>query len=443
MTKLVSMLLMICLTVSCALAGAEGEFSQNLQAFIAGIDLDQNDIVLDLDFPGTTQDYRIQAGKNENGIVAKVYQVDPGFDAFAVQADEETVYVSLFGETSLALKYETLVSYVQSFVQNKLGIPLELISPEQILADASVILSKLSPLAESAVTMLDVSEIEGGYRVTLNSEVAAQVITGGVDTLLGDDEVKAIIDRYASLLAAVGVELSSDVFTQVWEGKRDSIAAVISAMDASADVMNDGTYQAKATLKRGEDTLNVTSSGAMNPETGAIDTLTEVNKNDEPAVMTVKFTAGDDGVLYDAKGEGFSLYEKIELAGGELVKFDYVLAEEESTVLEMHYADGKCTINAPDMSMVVEKTFEDANSMELLLTMNMDGQEIIGKLTYTVNENELTYKAEIAGEEISIKVSTTDKGTYENLSESEGLIWITGEDLDSVVSGVMGLSTPE
>ncbi|MBR1686604.1 MAG: hypothetical protein IJ708_15845 [Clostridia bacterium] len=438
MTKLISILLMLCLTVSCALAGAESEFSQNLEAFIESVDLETKDLLVDLDFPGDYSDYLLQVGKNENGIVAKVYDVGLESDSFALQVDAETAYVSVVpAEITVALKYETLVSYAQSFIKNTLGIPVDLISPEQLMADASVIVSKLAPLAGSAVTMVDVSEIEGGYRVTLNSQVAAQVITGGIDALLGDDEVKGIIDRYASLLATVGVELSSNVLSQAWDGTRDNIAAAISALEASADVMDDGTYQAKATLTKGEDVLNVTSTGSVDLETGAIDTLTEVSKNDEAPVATVKYTAGADGVLYEAKGEGFSLYEKLELAGEELVKFDYVLTEEDTPVIEMHYADGNCTITAPDLNIAVEKTFEDANSLELLLTMKAAGQETIAKLTYTVNENELTYKAETAGQEYIVKVTTTDKGTYANLSEAENLVVVTEELLDSLVSELL------
>ncbi|MBR2287908.1 MAG: hypothetical protein IJ865_06650, partial [Clostridia bacterium] len=185
MTKLISILLMLCLTVSCALAGAESEFSQNLEAFVESVDLETKDLLVDLDFPGDYSDYLLQVGKNENGIVAKVYDVGLESDSFALQVDAETAYVSVVpAEITVALKYETLVSYAQSFIKNTLGIPVDLISPEQLMADASVIVSKLAPLAGSAVTMVDVSEIEGGYRVTLNSQVAAQVITGGIDALL-------------------------------------------------------------------------------------------------------------------------------------------------------------------------------------------------------------------------------------------------------------------
>ncbi|MBQ9308665.1 MAG: hypothetical protein IJ229_12135, partial [Clostridia bacterium] len=81
--------------------------------------------------------------------------------------------------------------------------------------------------------------------------------------------------------------------------------------------------------------------------------------------------------------------------------------------------------------------FEDANSLELLLTMKAAGQETIAKLTYTVNENELTYKAETAGQEYIVKVTTTDKGTYANLSEAENLVVVTEELLNSLVSELL------
>ena len=54
-----------------------------------------------------------------------------------------------------------------------------------------------------------------------------------------------------------------------------------------------------------------------------------------------------------------------------------------------------------------------------------------------MNENELTYKAETAGQEYIVKVTTTDKGTYANLSEAENLVVVTEELLDSLVSELL------
>ena len=311
-----------------------GPFEIMLAAFLNTLNVENGDLLLNAEAAG--QAINVRAGKDEAGVHAALEIAGNAMGEAMLTAD--TAYVSAMGQ-GLKVQYQTVQNFAQKIIESMMGSAN--LSMDQIQADFQMLASKLAGQLFPLMQALKTEEVENGVKYSVDAAVLAEALPGAIDSLLADEEINACAERYAGFLtftAGNSENLSFDQLKEMWAENKDTFKQNLSQTSAALTVLNDGTYAFEMLMPSDEQKLAVLSNGSL---AEGLESMTTVGFEGEEPVMTMAITFNGNEVVYDVKAQDVTVYEKLTLSENGLEAVDYIITENNETVLEAHYADGK------------------------------------------------------------------------------------------------------
>lgn len=426
MKKILSLLVAMLMLLNLSFAVAEGTFEENLEAVLSEMNVQNGDLLLDVDANG--QALAVQLGLDELGLHAAASMAGQTMGELLIAQD--AAYVSAMG-MGYKVKFQTVTDFVQKMITSMFG---ELnISPEQISADLQMLVGKLYMPVFSLLQAVNAEEVENGTKYVVNGETLAEALTTAIDNFLGDADVAACIDRYAGLLRMMNIEVSAEALKNNWEAKKEQVKAGLSGMECTLTTNNDGTYALEMIIPNGENKVAVLSNGSLGEN---VETLTTAGIVGEDPEVTAAFSVKDGVIVYDVKMEEATIYEEIALDGDELKSFDYVVTMNGETFVEAHYSENLFTMTTQDFTMKAEVVTKEAKKMEVVMTVNQNGEEQVMNVTLEVLDAAIAYTISAPGADIKMTLSMTEKGTWTDLTQAENMTELTEEMLMSLLGSI-------
>ena len=375
MKKIVALLLAMLMMLNLSFAMAEDTFEENLAAFLNTLNVENGDLLLNAEAAG--QAINVRAGKDEAGVHAALEIAGNAMGEAMLTAD--TAYVSAMGQ-GLKVQYQTVQNFAQKIIESMMGSAN--LSMDQIQADFQMLASKLAGQLFPLMQALKTEEVENGVKYSVDAAVLAEALPGAIDSLLADEEINACAERYAGFLtftAGNSENLSFDQLKEMWAENKDTFKQNLSQTSAALTVLNDGTYAFEMLMPSDEQKLAVLSNGSL---AEGLESMTTVGFEGEEPVMTMAITFNGNEVVYDVKAQDVTVYEKLTLSENGLEAVDYIITENNETVLEAHYADGKLTMTGDGMNLTAEITTKEAKKLVATVTVEQYGETKV--LTATV-----------------------------------------------------------
>ena len=154
----------------------------------------------------------------------------------------------------------------------------------------------------------------------------------------------------------------------------------------------------------------------------------------EEPVMTMAITFNGNEVVYDVKAQDVTVYEKLTLSENGLEAVDYIITENNETVLEAHYADGKLTMTGDGMNLTAEITTKEAKKLVATVTVEQNGETQVLTATVELLDQALACTLDAAGTQMLLNLSMTEKGEWTDLSQAEGMTEVDENMLMSLLS---------
>jgi hypothetical protein len=427
MKKIVALLLAMLMMLNLSFAMAEDTFEENLAAFLNTLNVENGDLLLNAEAAG--QAINVRAGKDEAGVHAALEIAGNAMGEAMLTAD--TAYVSAMGQ-GLKVQYQTVQNFAQKIIESMMGSAN--LSMDQIQADFQMLASKLAGQLFPLMQALKTEEVENGVKYSVDAAVLAEALPGAIDSLLADEEINACAERYAGFLtftAGNSENLSFDQLKEMWAENKDTFKQNLSQTSAALTVLNDGTYAFEMLMPSDEQKLAVLSNGSL---AEGLESMTTVGFEGEEPVMTMAITFNGNEVVYDVKAQDVTVYEKLTLSENGLEAVDYIITENNETVLEAHYADGKLTMTGDGMNLTAEITTKEAKKLVATVTVERNGETQVLTATVELLDQALACTLDAAGTQMLLNLSMTEKGEWTDLSQAEGMTEVDENMLMSLLS---------
>ena len=453
-------------------------FEEHLQAFLSGLNLVENDLYV-ISNAGD-QMYQLLVGTDENGVVNLMAGQNDEVLGI-VQVDGEAAYLSSQGST-MAVRFDTVQSFIQNLPQKLLGYLSQLgIDPQKVMADIQTAGALLQKFAMKLMPALQQSGEAPEMIITLDSEAFGNLLGEAIDELLADESFGALVQSYAPLF---GAQIDASQLQAVWQQNRDQVVAAAKLLQAQLTVNQEtGDFSASASMEMSEEqgmTLDVTGKAtdrAMSYDAVMVmkdhgDVIrNEISQTQEKTSfwldIPTKFTQHQ--VSYQNDQEIASYDIALELNDlGMPVSFLMTMNQEGKEIVRLQYADGAFAAyvqgmellyveykdevftlravnpsNGQTIMLVARYTENDADHMVLEETVTINDTTVVGNAIYEILDNEGTEYLQVTfttnGETAMIaQLQQTEKQPFELLKDSEGVNWITEDQLNGLVDQLFG-----
>ncbi len=467
--------LMMTLSVSAASLGEAAEayeynsFVEHLNAFLSGIKLQEKDLYFAA--AAGEQTYNLLVGMNENGVV-NVMAGQNQQEIGTLQIDNEAAYLEYNG-SSMALRFDTVQSFIQNLPQKLLGYVKQLgIDPQQLMTDVQTLAALGQKFMEKIMPAVQQTQEGDVITITLDSENYANLYAEAIDELLADASFQDILARYLPLF---GAQADAEQISAGWQSVREQIVELVKTWKLTATV-NQAT---------GEITMNADFSMPENSKmlleaNGLVtDKVTNINyvvtmTSADTEIMKYEITANMEKtsawIDYPTKvSEHVALYQNgqeamtmdinfamsdfgmpesflmtMAQAGQEIVRMQYAdgafaMYSQGQEVVFIQYKDDVFTLRAPNGEMTLRKSEEDADHITYELTLNQYGTTNVAYITCSIlkDDNGAEYlqldakSGDVTG--LISQMIQTEKQAFSLIKDQEALNWITEDQLNGLL----------
>ena len=444
-------------------------FTEHLQAFLAGINLQEKDLYLaEQNGENTAQ---LLVGLSDDGTINLMAgQNDQVIGT--LQFNNEAAYLSYQGSV-MGIKLETIQNFISALPQKLLGLLKNLgLDPEQLTADFQTLAGLGQKLITKIMPAIQQSVDGDVITITLDSESYAQLYAEAIDELIADASFQEIVGRYAPVF---GAQVDLEQLPAGWQSIREQVVAVMKTLEIKLTInQSSGAFTFEMGLTPDEASkLACTGSGLMSAKGTDINMEMTMISNDQDIrvgvtqhmemggftqvptkltqheVVTVNGQSMTMDMDYEANMLGMPESVLVTMAqeGQEMMRIQY--ADSTFTVnmqgqemLFVQYKDNVLTARVNGMEIVARETENDADHMTYEIAVTANGTTQTVNVIYSILDNEgeeyLDIKA-VQGEQtlMTCQLLKAEKQAFPLLKDDANLNMITEEQLDSLFNSLV------